>query len=434
MDFLLQISPLTKLIIVFIFIVVLIKKRLSLGVALVIGTVLLGLWFKLSPLQIGSSIFRSILAERTVILCIIVTLILILSHSMDKTGQMKRLLDSFRGISYNIRLNLALFPLLIGLLPMPGGAISSAPMVDEIGDQESISAEQKTVINYWFRHIWEFCWPLYPGVILTCALSGITFLTFVVVQIPLTIFAFLIGYLVHLRPIMNRKDNPSCASRKGLKGFLVEVFPILLVVGGSGFFSGLLSVVCMVWSPAGLLPKEFSLITALITGVLWVWWWNHVTFADIRQIFFNRSLLSMVFMILGVMVFQGILNDSQAVSEISQSLTSYRVPFILVVTILPFLVGNIVGITVAFVGTTFPIIFSILVGGGFADKTLAYTILAFCAGYIGVLVSPLHICLVLTYSFFKADLVKVYQKLWFPCLLVMAAGFLSFWINYLIAA
>ncbi|MDY6842878.1 MAG: DUF401 family protein, partial [Thermodesulfobacteriota bacterium] len=353
MDFLLQISPLTKLIIVFIFIVVLIKKRLSLGVALVIGTVLLGLWFKLSPLQIGSSIFRSILAERTVILCIIVTLILILSHSMDKTGQMKRLLDSFRGISYNIRLNLALFPLLIGLLPMPGGAIFSAPMVDEIGDQESISAEQKTVINYWFRHIWEFCWPLYPGVILTCALSGITFLTFVVVQIPLTIFAFLIGYLVHLRPIMNRKDNPSCASRKGLKGFLVEVFPILLVVGGSGFFSGLLSVVCMVWSPAGLLPKEFSLITALITGVLWVWWWNHVTFADIRQIFFNRSLLSMVFMILGVMVFQGILNDSQAVSEISQSLTSYRVPFILVVTILPFLVGNIVGITVAFVGTTF---------------------------------------------------------------------------------
>ena len=137
-------------------------------------------------------------------------------------------------------------------------------------------------------------------------------------------------------------------------------------------------------------------------------------------------------MIAGVMVFQGVLEDSRAVSQISQSLTSAHVPIILVVAILPFLVGSITGVTVAFVGTTFPIIFSLLTNAGAADQILPYTVLAFCAGYIGVLISPLHICLVLTCTYFKSDLTKVYRKLWFPSAVVAAGGVLSFWINQII--
>jgi hypothetical protein len=57
------------------------------------------------------------------------------------------------------------------------------------------------------------------------------------------------------------------------------------------------------------------------------------------------------------------------------------------------------------------------------------TVLAFCSGYIAVLVSPLHICLVLTCTYFNADLTKVYRKLWIPCVGVGAAGLFSFWIN-----
>jgi hypothetical protein len=140
----------------------------------------------------------------------------------------------------------------------------------------------------------------------------------------------------------------------------------------------------------------------------------------------------MIYMIAGVMVFQGLLEDSRAVSEISQNLTSAHVPIILVIVVLPFLVGSITGITVAFVGTTFPIIFSLLADTGMADQLRAYTVLAFCAGYLGVLLSPLHICLVLTCAYFKAGLTKVYGKLWLPCAAVAAAGVLSFWINQLI--
>jgi hypothetical protein len=154
-----------------------------------------------------------------------------------------------------------------------------------------------------------------------------------------------------------------------------------------------------------------------------------MTLVDMRRICWNRSLLSMTLVIAGVMVFQGVLEDSRAVAEISESLTSTHVPIILVIVALPFLVGSITGITVAFVGATFPIIFSLLTNTDMADHLLAYTVLTFCSGYCGVLLSPLHVCLVLTCTYFKTDLASIYPKLALPCAAVAAAGLLSFLIN-----
>ncbi|NVM23815.1 MAG: DUF401 family protein [Desulfobacterales bacterium] len=429
MDFLLNISPLVKLVVIFFLIIVLIRQRLSLGIALIAGSILLGLWFRLSPLEIGASIIGSLSAQRTVSLCAVVTLILILSHSMEKTGQMKRLLISFRGIRRNVRLNLAIFPALIGLLPMPGGAIFSAPMVHEISNRESLSAKHKTLINYWFRHIWEFSWPLYPGVILTCALSGIDLWAFVLAQFPLTLFAAWIGYLTQLRSIPIKKHSATSDSNKSLRDFIGELMPIIFVVAGTVLFGVLIYIASIAWPPLRSTRKEVPLIAALIISIAWVWRRNRMAFADMQRTFFNRSLLSMIFMIAGIMLFQGILEDSRAVSEVSQILASAHVPVILVAMILPLLVGGITGITVAFVGTTFPIIFSLLAEAGMVDQIFAFTILAFCAGYVGVLLSPLHICLVLTCSYFKIDLARIYPRLLFPCATVAAAGILSFMVN-----
>ncbi len=432
MHFLFNISPLIKVILVFLLVIILIRKRFSVGTALIVGSILLGLWFRLSPLRIGSSMIGSLIATRTVMLLLVVTLILILSHAMEETGQMKRLMVSFRGISQNSRLNLALFPAIIGLLPMPGGAIFSAPMVHEISHQETLTAEAKTLINYWFRHMWEFCWPLYPGVLLTCALSPIDLGTFVLAQFPLTLFTAWVGYLALLRSIPVQNHHAVSQSDRSVRGFLIELMPILLVVGGAVFFGVLVYLAGMAWPILRTVRQEIPLIAALVIGICWVWRANRMGLEDMQHICCNRSLLSMMVVIGGVMVFQGILEDSRAVSEISRGLTSSRVPIILVIVVLPFLVGSVTGITVAFVGTTFPIIFSVLTNAGMADKLLAHTILAFCAGYLGVLLSPLHVCLVLTCTYFQTNLARVYPKLSIPCAALAVAGLLSFWINRLI--
>jgi integral membrane protein (TIGR00529 family) len=429
MHLLFNLSPLIKLLAIFIFVIVLIRKRLSLGIALSAGSILLGLWFRLAPWQIGSSVIGSLTASRTLVLLLVVTLILILSHAMEKAGQMKRLLHSFWGISHNIRLNLTLFPAIIGLLPMPGGAIFSAPMVDEVSHQGNLDAEGKTLINYWFRHMWEFCWPLYPGVLLTCTLSGIDLGAFVLVQFPMTLVTAWVGYLMLLRSVPAHSQGAVSQSDRSIRQFLTELMPILLVVGGAVLFAVLIYLAGSVWPFLKTVKKEIPLIAALVIGICWVWRKNRMTLVDMQRICWNRSLLSMTLVIAGVMVFQGVLEDSRAVAEISESLTSTHVPIILVIVALPFLVGSITGITVAFVWATFPIIFSLLTNTDMADHLLAYTVLAFCSGYCGVLLSPLHVCLVLTCTYFKTDLASIYPKLALPCAAVAAAGFLSFLVN-----
>jgi len=432
MDFVFDISPLIKLALVFVLIIVLIRQKVSLGTSLTTGAVVMGLWFRLSPLEILTSLFSALTSPETIILFLVVTLILILSHSLEKSGQMKRLLASFAGISRNPRLNLALFPAMIGLLPMPGGAIFSAPMVHEISREKNLTPRHKTLINYWFRHIWEFCWPLYPGVILTCSLSGIDLATFVVAQFPMTLLMATVGYFTQLRSLRLAKASQPVDPNANRREFFIELTPILIVIGGAIILGTIVHLMGNHWPVFRSVRKEVSLIAALLISVVWVWRYNRMAGNQIKQIFLNKSLASMIFMIAGIMIFQGILEDSRAVTDISHSLTAARVPVILVIVILPFLVGTITGITVAFVGATFPIVLSLIANSPMADALLAYTVLAFCSGYLGVLLSPLHVCLILTCEYFHTALINIYRRLWLPAAVVALGGFISFWVLHFV--
>jgi len=125
-------------------------------------------------------------------LMIVIFLIIWLSNQMDLTGVMEELVKTIRA-RVSSRAALAAMPAVIGLLPMSGGAIFSAPMVDSCDHENSLSQDLKTQINYWFRHIWEYWWPLYPGVLLAVDLAGIEIWQFVLVQLPLCFCSISIG-------------------------------------------------------------------------------------------------------------------------------------------------------------------------------------------------------------------------------------------------
>ena len=149
------------------------------------------------------SAFFSLINPKSICLSLIVCLILVLSQSMEAAGQMARLLDRFQGLVRAPAANLIVFPALIGLLPMPGGAIFSAPMVKTLGSQYRLSPTRLSYVNYWFRHIWEYWWPLYPGVLLTTTIAGMDLWYYVLFLFPLTPVALMAGY----RPLIG--DDPT---------------------------------------------------------------------------------------------------------------------------------------------------------------------------------------------------------------------------------
>lgn len=142
-----SIPAVIKVMVVFVFVLMAIRKKMSLGNAFMIGAGFIGLIFGMELKEMLQSLVSSILSPKTLSLAVVVSLILVLSNTMETVGQMKRLLMRFRGLISRPILNLAMFPALIGLLPMPGGAVFSAPMVKELGTAMQMTAEKMSFIN-----------------------------------------------------------------------------------------------------------------------------------------------------------------------------------------------------------------------------------------------------------------------------------------------
>ena len=412
-----QIPALLRVAIVFFLVLIAIRKKLSLGNAFLLGALALGVFFGESPAAIAQSVAKSLSDLKTVSLALIVSFILVLSNSMEKAGQMQRLLTSFQGLVSKPRLNLTIFPDLIGLLPMPGGAVFSAPMVKELGAQSQLKGGQLSFINYWFRHIWEYWWPLYPVVLLTVVMADINLVVYVLSMVPLTLAAIALGQ----GPIkFISKSNPREANARHLSTipFIKELTPVLMVIV-AGLGTGLL----LSWFFPGVsVTRELGLIICLCAAIGWVWLKNNFAGHQIRAVLLDKHLLKMLYMVAGIFIFKGVLSDSQAVDGISSELIALKVPLLIIIALLPFMVGMIAGIGIAFVGSTFPILIPMIHSMGQSQHMMSYIMLAMVCGFVGVLLSPLHLCLILSNAYFQTKLSAVYRHLWFPCIgLVLSA-------------
>jgi len=124
---------------------------------------------------------------------------------------------------------------------------------------------------------------------------------------------------------------------------------------------------------------------------------------------------NILLIIVGVMFFKETLRATGAVDGMSLFLTQTGFPLMILFFILPFLVGLLTGLTIAFVGTTFPLLISIS-GGSPEIGKMAF---AFASGFTGVMFSPMHLCFVLTGEYFRADRGTIYRYMLIPSGMVM---------------
>ncbi len=418
-----HIPAIIKMIMVFFLVLMCIRKKLSLGNAFLLGSLFLSILFGLKPQATITSIFASVTDPKTLSIAAVVSLILVLSSSMELAGQMQRMLKNFQGLVASPRLNLIIFPALIGLLPMPGGAVFSAPMVKELGMRSKLSESQLSFVNYWFRHIWEHWWPLYPGILLTTVITEISLLAVITVMCPFTVVAVWLGYRA-LKDPGSIPANGSQYPRLPLWPFIKELMPILLVI-----FPGLgMGVLLSKLFPAFSISKELGLILALCMAIAWVWYQNRSSKKQILSALVDPKLLNMMYMIVGILIFKGILTDSRAAAAISQELIRMHIPLVLITVMLPLLVGMSGGIVIAFVGSTLPILVPMIHSLGQGPFLPAYVMLILVSGFTGVMLSPMHLCFLLSNQYFGVTLGSVYRHLWKPCASLVAAAMIYFWI------
>jgi hypothetical protein len=80
--------------------------------------------------------------------------------------------------------------------------------------------------------------------------------------------------------------------------------------------------------------------------------------------------------------------------------------------------------TIVYVSTTFPLLLGF---PGVRENPLPVIALAFAAGFCGMLMSPLHSCLVVSTRYFNADLMSPIRRMIVPCGAILATGGLLMW-------
>jgi integral membrane protein (TIGR00529 family) len=391
---------LLKLAGVLLLIVILLRLRWNLGLVLLLAAALTGLLFGRPPTRLVLDALGAVLDPLTLRLVAIVLLITFLGEILRSTLQLEGLIRSLSGLFSDRRWLLALLPMLIGLLPMVGGAMFSAPMVQEAATGLDISRERRTFVNFWFRHPWETVFPLYPSLVLAAGLMGTTVQTLAITQIPLFLAALAGGILFGLLGIRREASNDV---RPGLGAtlhlLLKSIWPIVLVLA--------LSVVLGVDLILSLLLTIAALIVARRLGPRRLW-------ALARGMPFGT-----VPIIAGAMIFRRVLETSSAVEVVSTAFAGLGIPLALVVFCVPMLAGLLTGLAVAAFAIGLPIVFPLcgpdLVGSG-------YGLLAYAGGFVGLMLSPVHLCLALTRVYFGAGWGGVYRRLVPAATLIVVAA------------
>jgi uncharacterized protein len=424
MDLFSTLLPFIKVLSAFALMLTGIRNKIGLAPSIFLGGAFMGLVFGMDIKSLSIAATLALTQEKFLFLAAIVGLIMILSDGLERSGQSQRLMKAVSAYLASPRLRLIFFPALIGLLPMPGGAIFSAPMVKTVGDELELKNEDQAVINYWFRHVWEMAWPLYPGIILTVALAGIPISALISKTWPGVVAMYLFGYYFFLRKgVLGEIKTaivPQAGKNKAAK-ILREGLPLIIaIVGAIGLETFLAR-----FTPT--VPFEWGVILALIVAVACIIWQNQLGLPFIKEVLGKRSLWAMLMVIVAIFIFKDIMQAAGIVEEMAGA-AGGGVALFAGAVFLPFLVGMVAGINVAFVGATFPLLLGLLHNLGMEQQIIPYLVLASFSGFTGVIISPIHICFVLTCNFFGADVAISWRRLVPPCLCFGLCGVALFYI------
>ncbi len=416
-----EFSAVAKILIVFFAVLAVSRLRVPLGMGLIGGGLTLDLWSGKSLQALPPDLWQALMRPELWLLATTITLIMEVGYFMASDENGKAIVSMARryGGKHGQAVSLVLIPAAIGLVPMPGGALFSAPLVGRTAENSSNSAEWKAAVNYWFRHILEYWWPLYPVVIVTLSIFTLQTWKFMLLQIPFTFISLAAGYFFLLRT-HKFSFTPDEPEEGNIPSIVRVLLPIIVIVLTTlllpGFFQRILP---------GLNPASWKLLS-MLTGL-------GVSLAIIRRYgdrnnrkmfsgLASKKTLNVFITLAGVMIFESLLNSSGLIPLAGQELSQGRVPIALIIAFLPFLAGLVTGIAIGFAGAAFPIVVGFISAGEISMQPMAALVLAFSMGYAGMMLSPVHLCFLLTVDYFSASFIKVYAYI-LPCALsVMVFG------------
>ena len=393
------------------------------------GALALALWSGHSPSGMVEIAWDRLSSVSNLFLMLIVFQVIWLSSQMSVSGVMEDLVAAVRA-RLSQRGAMAVLPAVIGFLPMPGGALFSAPLVDSCDVHGSVAPQLKAQTNHWFRHVWEYWWPLYPGVLLAVDITRLEVWQFMLLGIPLSLGAIAAGYVFLLRRIGRENREPGAGTAaENAPGFFSAVLPILAVIVCYALarlgYAGLKRAFPDIWAMNAYVPMSIGLFCAML--VLQVE--RPLSGRQWREVILSRQALNMALIVAAVRVYgafvEAKLPDGEILAaKMRAEMADWGIPLIAIVMIVPLVSGLATGLSIGFVGASFPIVLNLLGQNPSLGEVLSTTVLAYGFGYMGMLLSPMHICLIVTSEHFGTRVMHNVAGMLKPAAVVLLWSFL----------
>ncbi len=399
-----------KIIFILVIIIALLRRHVHMGAAMTIGALLLAFLFRLSAAETGAVLINSVTLPSTLQTALVLMLIMILENIMRRNNLLEKLVTSLKCLLKDYRAVMPVPPAFLGLLPSAGGALFSAPMVSSACIDHELTAERKGVINFWYRHIWECVLPLYPAMIIATEIMGVGMTQFIRNTYPFTLMAIILGipYLIF------RLQNDDCKKAKAIASPREKMRELLTI--WQDLAKGILPIVTVLLL---FFVVQFSLAVSLgivILGLAAMMKLSPFKWPSILKESVSVKILLILF---GIMIFKNMLESSGAVTALVDVFSNQGISITILAILIPFFVAFLTGMSQAYVAIAFPILLGMM-----PVIDLPLMALAYVSGFAGLMLSPMHLCLVLTSEFFQARMDKMILMMVPPLCVMVGVGWL----------
>ena len=396
-----------------ILIVVLLRFKVLIGPAILSGGLLIWLFESRSFEKLWVAFTETLTMQRTWDLLLCLYFVMCLEVELRKSGSLHGMVVTLRNIFSSNKVTLAFMPAFLGLLPSLGGARFSAPIVQEASEGIAVDDEQKSAINLWFRHIFEFSNPLMPGVILACGIANVSIGDLIDQVGWVTILCFVLGWIFLIVPLKitdpEKATNTQHDRTIDWKSLILAFGPIVT---------------------SFLLIVAFDVQAALAMGLvvvafipLYFWFKRPIS---VKSVFTESLDKKLFFNVVCILYFIQLLTVIGTLDEIVNVFNNSALPQAVVIACLSFIFGVMTGMGQGYIAIVMPIVALM------APGNIVLVGIAMVYGMAGQMVTPTHLCILVTVEYFKSRLWKTIGKCGvLSLLMILIFSAWTYWRYYL---
>lgn len=370
---------LIKLGLIFISIVVVLKLRKNLSLAISLATLVTALLYQIPLSQFMDVVSKSIVSPATLTILLVFYLVGYLQRMLEARGSLRLAQSSLDGIFKSKRITTALAPFLLGLLPSPSVVLMAGDIVNQsVG--EHLNKEEKAFVTSFYRHIPESFLPMFSSILIAINLTEgrIELSAFILGMIPVIIVMMGLGHLFYLRRVPKTIEGKHPPLKESLIKLIKGSWPIALII---------------FWILAFKRPVyEAALLSIVVfVGV------GKFTLSELKKTVFTAFEKNLMLSTFFIMIFKDVLLATQVIEGLPSLFASLPVSDAIIFALI-FFVGTLVGGSQAIAVIGLPLLFLTLPNAG-----LPIFILVMGMAFIANQLTPTHVCLPITAEYFKID-------------------------------